>query len=157
MTVGTGKDVQMIVRIEPAATADLSEVGALLEQFDLPRDGLADRLATTLVARIGGRVVGTAALEVFGDLALLRSVAVAAAHRGQDIGQQLTEAALNLAQAQGIRDVYLLTETAASFFPRFGFRPIVRAEVAPAVQQSVEFVSACPASALVMVRCLAQR
>jgi len=46
-----------------------------------------------------------------------------------------------------VATVYLLTETAAGFFPRFGFQPIQRAEVAPAVQQSIEFTSACPASA----------
>lgn len=125
------KDAQQIVWIEQAMSVDLVEVAVLLERFDLPRDGLADRLATTLVARIGGRVDGTAALELFGDTALLRSVAVAAALHGLGIGQQLTEATLALAQAQGIHDVYLLTETAASFFPRFGFQPIARAEAAP--------------------------
>ena len=107
------------------------------------------------MARAGSRVVGTAAPELLGDTALLRSVAVEAALRGQGIGHQLTHAALDLARALGIREVYLLTETAAAFFPRFGFQPIARARVAPAVQQSVEFVSACPASALVMVRSLA--
>ena len=46
--------------------------------------------------------------------------------------------------------VYLLTETAGDFFPRFGFRPTTRAAVPSAVQQSVEFREACPASAVVM-------
>jgi amino-acid N-acetyltransferase len=150
-----GKDARMTIQIEQATRADLPAIGALLEQFDLPCDGLAERLPTTLVTHADGRVVGTAALELFGDVALLRSVAVDATLRGQGIGQQLTEAALGLARAQRIPDVYLLTETAATFFPRFGFQPIGRAEVAPTVQQSVEFVSACPASALVMVRSLA--
>jgi len=49
-------------------------------------------------------------------------------------------------------NLYLLTTTAADFFPRCGFRRIARADVAPAVQQSVEFTTACPSSALVMAR-----
>ena len=49
-----------------------------------------------------------------------------------------------------IKSVYLLTETAGGFFPRFGFRAIPRDAVDPAVQRSVELTSACPASALVM-------
>jgi N-acetylglutamate synthase-like GNAT family acetyltransferase len=49
--------------------------------------------------------------------------------------------------------VYLLTTTAADFFARhFTFRPIGRAEVPVAVQQSVEFISACPQTAQAMVR-----
>jgi len=46
--------------------------------------------------------------------------------------------------------VYLLTETAGHFFPRFGFHAISRAEVDVAVRRSTEFTTACPSSALVM-------
>ena len=52
--------------------------------------------------------------------------------------------------------VYLLTETANGFFPRFGFHPTQRAAVDSAVQQLVEFTSACPASAHVLVATLAE-
>jgi amino-acid N-acetyltransferase len=103
------------------------------------------------VARDGDAVVGSAALEVYGGAALLRSVAVDPARRGQGLGQRLTRTALDVARQQGIATVYLLTETAGDFFPRFGFRPTERAAVEPAVQQSVEFTSACPAGAQVLV------
>jgi len=43
-----------------------------------------------------------------------------------------------------------LTTTAEGFFPKFGFERIPRADVPARVQESVEFVSACPASAVVM-------
>ena len=47
----------------------------------------------------------------------------------------------------------VLTMTAAEFFIEFfGFRPIERADVPSSVRQSVEFVSACPTTAQVMVR-----
>jgi len=57
-----------------------------------------------------------------------------------------------MARQRGVRRIYLLTETADRFFPRFGFRRIVRDQVEPAVRQSVEFRSVCPESAVVMVR-----
>jgi N-acetylglutamate synthase-like GNAT family acetyltransferase len=98
----------------------------------------------------GATIVGCAALERYGEHALLRSVAVDAHLRGQGWGQRLTHAALDLARTAGVHKVYLLTETASAFFPRWGFRPIARAAVPAAVQQSVEFTHACPASALVM-------
>lgn len=140
----------MTVSIERANVDDLSAILELLARTDLPQEGLSDHLATTLVARADQTVIGSAALEPYGPAALLRSVAVDQAFRGQGLGQRLTQAALALAQQQGITHVYLLTETAAEFFPRFGFRPIARAQVPPAVQRSVEFTSVCPVSALAM-------
>lgn len=137
--------------IDPAHTEDLPAILALLERNGLPLDGLSDHLATTLVAREKQMLVGSAALEVYGTVALLRSVAVEREWRGQSLGQQLTWAALNLAKKQGITLVYLLTETASDFFPRFGFRSIPRTEVLPAVQRSVEWTTACPVTAQAMV------
>jgi amino-acid N-acetyltransferase len=144
----------MTVAIEAARNSDLRAVLALLERSGLPPEGLSEHFATALVARSGDAVVGSAALEVYGRAALLRSVAVDGALRGQGLGQRLTRAALDLARQQGITTVYLLTETAGDFFPRFGFHPTERAAVDVAVQQSVEFTSACPASAQLLVASL---
>ena len=144
----------MTITIGAARNSDLAAVLALLGRSGLPQDGLSEHVATTLVARSGDAVVGSAALEVYGEAALLRSVAVDSALRGQGLGQRLTRAALDLARQHGITTVYLLTETAGDFFPRFGFYPTERAAVEPAVQQSVEFISACPASAQVLVASL---
>ena len=124
----------------------------LLEDNDLPTDGLADHLGTALVARIGDRVVASAALEIYADGALLRSVAVHDTLRGSGLGQRIVRAALDLARQQGARSVYLLTTTAEGFFPRLGFRRVDRADVPPGVQASAEFQSACPASAAVFAR-----
>ncbi len=136
--------------ITPARPGDLPEILDLLAHGRLPSDGLAEHVATALVARADGRLVGCAALERYGRAALLRSVAVHDSHRGQGLGQRLTAAALDLARAHGTTTVYLLTETAGDFFPRFGFRPIDRQAVDAAVRQSVEFTTACPTSALAM-------
>ena len=138
------------MRIDAAQPMDAPAIHALLRRSGLPQDGIDAHLATALVVRDGAAIVGCAALEVYGAHALLRSVAVDAPARGQGLGQQLTQATLDLARVSGVRDVYLLTETASAFFPRWGFRPIARAAVPAPVQRSVEFSCACPASALVM-------
>jgi amino-acid N-acetyltransferase len=122
----------------------------LLTQAGLPIDGLADHRDATLVALDGNTVIGSVALEVYGRVALLRSLAVAPDRQGQGIGAQLFDAALAMAQARGIHTLYLLTETAAPYFERRRFVPITRAEVDPAVTASVEFTDACPASAQAM-------
>jgi amino-acid N-acetyltransferase len=136
--------------IEAAGDRDLPEVHRLLEHHRLPLDGVDDHVHTMVVARDGSRIVGTAALELYADGALLRSVAVDPAQQGLRIGHRLTEAALSLARTHGADAVFLLTTTAEGFFPRFGFEPIERADVPVSVRASIEFQSACPESAVVM-------
>jgi amino-acid N-acetyltransferase len=136
--------------ITVAQADDLGAVLELLDRSELPRDGLAEHFEIALVARDGARVVGSAAVERYGDAGLLRSVAVDSAYRGQGLGARLVGAVLDQARQHGLQTIYLLTTSAPDYFPRFGFAPISRSEVAPAVQQSVEFSGACPASALVM-------
>lgn len=143
-----------MVSIAPATGRDLDPILDLLRGSRLPGAGLADHLASALVARDGDRIVGSAALELYGASALLRSVAVEAGRRGQGLGRQLTQAALALAHGRGVQRVYLLTETAADFFAGLGFAPLDRQAVDPAVQQSIEFRGACPASAVCMVLAL---
>ena len=138
------------MHISPATPADVPAILKLLEQSGLPTDGFVYHLADAMVARKGGRVIGSVALELHGDAGLLRSVAVEAAERGTRLGHQLTEAAIARARDRGLRGIYLLTTTAERFFPRFGFQVIDRSQVPEPVRRSVEFTSACPASAIVM-------
>ncbi len=139
------------VLIDSACPDDLPAIVSLLERGGLPRAGIERHVGTAVVARDGTQVVGCAAVELYGTAGLLRSVAIDPDARGQGLGLRLTDAALALARTRGARTVYLLTETATEFFPRFGFRPIPRDQVAPAVRQSVEFRGACPDTAQAMM------
>ncbi len=136
-------------RIRPATAADWPQIASLLRGADLPLDGAADHLGDFYVAAgDDGALAGVAGLERYGDAALLRSVVVAT--RGQGLGQWLVRHTLDAARARGIRQVVLLTTTAADFFPRFGFRRIARDAAPAAVQESQEFQGACPDTAVVM-------
>jgi amino-acid N-acetyltransferase len=138
--------------IETARPADAHDVHRLLNENHLPLDGLEDHLATTLVARQNGQIVGSAALEIYPEGALLRSVAVAQEWQGHGLGHELTDAAIRLARDLQVPAIYLLTTTAERYFPKFGFERIRRADVPSTVQTSIEFTSACPSSATVMRR-----
>ena len=92
--------------IEAATTGDRPAIFALLTNNNLPVDGLTDHIDTTIIARLDGLVVGCAALELYLDGALLRSVAVDAASRSVGIGHQLTESALTMAHRFGTPAVY---------------------------------------------------
>jgi len=139
-----------VISIRIAKKEEAPAIMALLESCELPQDGLGDHLATTLVARDSGKVVGCAALELYGGDALLRSVAVEESMRGRGLGRRLTTSAMDLAKQHGVADLYLLTQTASEFFSQFGFKPTSRVDVPRRVQSSVEFMKACPVSALVM-------
>jgi amino-acid N-acetyltransferase len=147
----------MNMHIHRASAADGPSILQLLRDAGLPIDGLLEHLNTAFVAHDGAAIVGCAALEVYPEGALLRSVVVAPAARGSGLGQRLTEAAVTLAQSLGTPAVYLLTITAESYFPRLGFVRVTREQVPMSVQQSIEFRSACPASAVVMARTLNDR
>lgn len=138
------------IQIAQADPADLPAVLALLAESNLPHDGLAEHFGAALVARDGERVVGSAALELYGEAGLPRSVAIAPELRGQSLGRELTLAALELSRERGIHQLYLLTTTAEGYFPAFGFALVSRAEVAPALHTSAEFTGACPDSAAVL-------
>jgi amino-acid N-acetyltransferase len=136
--------------IGKARSGELQQLLSLLERNRLPLEGVQDHLEAAIVARLGGTVVGSAVLEVYGSEALLRSVAVDADQRGKGLGLRLSEEALALAAHRGVERVFLLTETAMQFFPKLGFHPIYRSEIPKSVQRSAEFRGACPESAVAM-------
>lgn len=135
--------------IGPLGEDEMDAVYSLLRAVSLPVQGLDAHGDTILVARRGEDVVGSVALEVYEDGALLRSLAVAESERGRGLGIELTQAAIALARARGVPVVVLLTETAAEFFPRFGFETVSRADVPAGVRGSVEFTTVCPDTAVV--------
>lgn len=151
---GPRGEVSVTTDIELARPDDAPRVLRLLEEHHLPLAGLLNHLATTLVARQDGQIVGSAALEVYPDGGLLRSVAVSPHRQGTGLGHQLTEAAIQMGRDRGLPALFLLTTTADRYFPKFGFERIERQQVPDGVKMSVEFTSACPSSAIVMRKCL---
>jgi amino-acid N-acetyltransferase len=133
----------------------LPSVLALLDRSKLPSAGVAEALPHFVIAENEGELVGVAGLEVYGESALLRSVAVDESWRGSGVGGTLIERALSVTRERGINDVFLLTTTAEHYFPRFGFACVSRDSVSKAVQESAEFKGACPASAIVMRKAVA--
>ena len=111
-----------LMGVERAVPSDVPVIEALLAAAGLPLEGVAEAFETGLVAREGAEVVGAAAMEPYGRTGLLRSVVVAEARRGTGVGREVVTAAEALARDEGIEELYLLTETAADWFPRLGLR-----------------------------------
>ena len=135
-----------------ATAAHWPAIERLLASSGLTLEGARDAFASGGVVVDDGAVVGCAAVEGYGTAALLRSVAVAADRRGEGIGRRLVDAAEAVARSGGATELILLTETAERWFERLGYSTIDRAAVPRAVTRSIEFGTACSASAIAMRR-----
>ena len=138
--------------LRPARADDLPGIEHLLTKSGLPTAGVAAALGGFIVAEAAGAIVGTAALEVCHNDALLRSVAVAPEWRSHGLGRALVTRVIADAEGQGLRALYLLTTTAEHYFPSFGFERVTRDDVPAEIRETAEFQGACPASAVVMCR-----
>ncbi|WP_341893590.1 arsenic resistance N-acetyltransferase ArsN2, partial [Variovorax sp. YR752] len=139
------------ITLRQAHAADWAAVEGLLTVNRLPLDGAREHLSTFVLAQSGLEVVGCAGVEPRGDLALLRSVAVAPGLHRQGIGQQMVSLLLDEARRRNFKTVALLTTTARRWFESFGFKVADRATAPAALKASAEFQGACPASAEFMV------
>jgi amino-acid N-acetyltransferase len=137
--------------IRPADSGDLLSAAQLLQDAGLPTaDLVSAHEFQSWVIEEQGSILGVIGLERFGREALLRSLAVAPEYRKRGLGQELVARLEHDAQAQGIEQLVLLTETAQAFFQRLGYAPFDRSQVSDDVKQSAEFRALCPASAICM-------
>lgn len=139
-------------QLQKARPQDRQPIIRLLTNAGLPTLDLPETLDSFLVAGKAGQVVGSIGLERYGAYALLRSLAVDPGHQGTGLGNALCEAAMQLAAETGIRDVYLITTSAAPFFAKRGFTHADRSLVPAAVQSTAQFSGLCPSSATVMTK-----
>jgi amino-acid N-acetyltransferase len=93
---------------------------------------------------------GVVGLEQKGDVGLLRSLAVAKAYRRQGLAIQLVGKIEEYARSQKVAALYLLTMTAEDFFSARGYQKTDRESAPPVLQETTEFKSLCPETAVCM-------
>ena len=129
----------------------LASVQTLLREAQLPTlDLTAAHLEHFIACGNEDALDGVVGLEMHVPHALLRSLAVASAKRGNGIGQALLAEAERYAQQHGAQEIYLLTTSAESFFRLAHYARVARADVPQAIRSTAEFTRLCPASAVVM-------
>jgi len=131
---------------------ELKTFQSFLEVNNLPFSDLKlDGNFFTLFYDGAGNIIGSGGLEIYGDVALIRSIAVVQSDRGKSLGRRIVDEVIQQAKERKIKSVLLLTETAHGFFLKKGFVDISREEVPAAVKDSSEFSFVCPASAKCMM------
>src|SRR5262245_6383647 len=117
----------MTAVIRSARAQDWPRIVALLVEAGLPTEDLGPESAANFTVAIdASEVSGAVAVERYGNHGLLRSLVVHPNWRSHGIGRALVEAAESSAAA-AVEELTLLTQTAAPFFRRLGYRDVARA------------------------------
>ncbi|HEY0249994.1 MAG TPA: GNAT family N-acetyltransferase, partial [Kofleriaceae bacterium] len=129
--------------IRPAQRADMQSLRDVLELVKLGDEPARDdQFPSFFVLRNEKGNCGCVALEVYGDDAVLRALAVDPEFRGSGYGWMLADMAVSQARWRGVKRIYLLTESASDFFAaKFGFRVVDRSTLGKAVSSSETFAS----------------
>lgn len=138
------------VTLRQADGDSMAYVERLLAQADLPTEDLGGTHSRFYVARTNGSRVAVGGLEVYGTVALLRSIAVEPERRGSGYGRAIVNALEAEARSAGVETLYLLTTTAATFFDGLGYTEISREEPPPQIQETTQFSDRCPTAAVPM-------
>lgn len=137
-----------IVRLQPGNLVQLEE---LLCCNHLPTQDCAEQAQNFYGIFDSDNLIAAGGLEPAADYALLRSVVVMEQYRGSGLARKISAYLISLAESEGRRAVYLLTETAGSYFQKLGFTPLSRAKVPVAIAQTRQFSALCPDSASCLV------
>ena len=123
----------------------------LLGSVALPSSDLTKQhLEHFLYCGPADRLTGLVGLEIYGSDALLRSLAVSPHARSAGLGSALLSRAEAYARTQNLREIYLLTTTAQTFFEARGYHLIPRESCPAAIRGSCEFASLCPTSSALL-------
>ena len=129
----------------------LPSICDLLQQNELPTDDLPTQdLSLFLVEEQAGVLQAVAGLERCGEAGLVRSVATASDARGRGYAGKLVAELERMAMKQDICELFLLTETAESYFSHRDYLKIERDQAPDSIRSSRQFSALCPDSATLM-------
>jgi len=138
-----------------ALSMDEPWIRQLLTLCGLPHEDITpEHLHHFWVIKERGEILGTVGLEIFGRSALLRSLAVDPRFRKRGFASELAKRAEDFAASLKIKELYLLTLTAESFFRKRGYQKTERNSVPSEIRGTTEFQSLCPASSVCMAKAL---
>ena len=140
------------MKIQKLQNNQIGPAKALLEYFDLPTDDL-DSSEIKLFGVVRNNVlVGCIGYEKFEELGLLRSLAVSKNHQGKGIANELVIFLERYINKQGVDYLFLLTETAESYFEKLDYKVLDRSKTPNGLKASSEFSHLCPETAVLMMK-----
>jgi len=142
------------IEILNARSEHLHSVKEILQLNHLPLIGVEDQFSNYFILQLNADIIGVIGLEIYGDSALIRSFAIIPEFQKKGLGTTLFQQIMEYAQEKKIKNLYVLTQTAKVFFEKKNFGVVDR-NVAPLeIQQSKEFTTACPSTAILLKRAI---
>lgn len=141
------------MKISFASAEDEKKIKAVLTASGLQHQDISpSHLQHFLVLKDGpnSTLTGVVGLELKNNNALLRSLAVIEPERSKGLATQLVREIEKYAKSQQVDTLYLLTLTAERFFAKQGYRKTDRKSAPPDIQETAEFNSLCPETAVCM-------
>ncbi|MBP9796227.1 MAG: GNAT family N-acetyltransferase [Chitinophagales bacterium] len=138
--------------IKPAETVQVEEIQNLLKNSGLPFEDINKHLKDFLCLMNNEEIIAVGGLEIYDDVALLRSLAVVEGKRNQGLGQLVYSALIEHAKSKNIKQIYLLTETAEKFFLKNGFIKVERNKIPETIKNTYEYKVLCAESAIVLMK-----
>lgn len=136
--------------LKKADNNDLAQIRDILKRNYLVFRDIKNKSVELFLAYENSNFVGIIGLERFGEIGLLRSLVVIQDYRNKGYGRKICSCLIEHAKAEGIKELYLLTQTARKFFEKIGFKMIKRKDAPLKIKNTDEFSSLCPESAICM-------
>jgi len=115
-----------IAEMQNMVVAEVKD-GIILERN---KDEVATNIRSYVLAKIDNELVGYAALHIHSfRLAEIRSLIVSSKYRGQRIGKQIVEFALNEAQVLNVKEEVLVLTYLPEFFKKMNFMEIAKESI----------------------------
>jgi amino-acid N-acetyltransferase len=140
------------IRLRSANVSDLPAITEILTASKLPAADIGDHLSSFVVLEADGAIAAVGGAELFPTVALLRSLAVAPRYRGRGVAGAICDRLEAEAFRRGVAALYVLTETAESFFAYRGYVRVSRADAPPEIAATKQFSGLCSTSAVLMRR-----
>lgn len=131
--------------IRQGARKDFAAIRTLLSDNQLPLIGVAEHIEEFIIAE-QTEVIGVMGALQENRKGLIRSFAVVAALRKNGVGLAILQTMKERLKQQGVKEVYLLTETARDYFKKQGFTEITREEMPQTLLKESGLDQACPCS-----------
>lgn len=135
-----------------ALLSDLEIIVQLLTANNLPSSDCEQHLNHFIVFENQGKLIGVGGMEIYGAVALIRSIVVIPERRNKGLAKKIIMQLEEKAKLSGVKSLFLITESAVKYFEQLGFSIEERVNVPVAIKNTAQFKTLCPDSAIVMRR-----
>lgn len=118
---------------------DYEAASSLLEDLDLPTEGMKEHFQDFIVVNNSDEIIGVFGIEIYESIGLLRSFGVKKKYQGKGFGAKLIDKMESYILEKNLDEVYLFSETADKMFAIRGYEYTTRDAADPIIQQSIEW------------------